>query len=45
MLAMDYRQPEQKRIMDLEGLTRWVPGRTEGYQELENEARELDMLS
>ena len=45
MLAMDYQQPEQKRIMDLEGLTRWVPGRTEGYQELEDEARELNLLS
>jgi phosphate/phosphite/phosphonate ABC transporter binding protein len=45
LLAMDYQQPEQKRIMDLEGLTRWVPGRTEGYQELEDEARELNLLS
>ena len=45
ILAMDYQQPEQKRIMDLEGLTRWVPGRTEGYQELEDEARELNLLS
>jgi ABC-type phosphate/phosphonate transport system substrate-binding protein len=31
ILAMDYQQPEQKRIMDLEGLTRWVLGRAEGY--------------
>lgn len=45
ILAMDYQKPEQKRIMDLEGLTRWVPGRTEGYQELEDEARELNLLS
>lgn len=45
ILAMDYQQPEQKRIMDLEGLTRWVPGRTEGYQELEDEARVLGMLA
>jgi hypothetical protein len=42
---MDYEKPEQKRIMDLEGLTRWVPGRTEGYRELEEEARELGMLT
>jgi phosphonate transport system substrate-binding protein len=42
---MDYQQPEQKQIMDLEGLTRWVPGRTEEYHELEDEARELNMLS
>ena len=45
ILAMDYQQPEQKRIMDLEGLTRWVPGRTEGYHELEEEARVLGMLA
>lgn len=45
MLAMDYQKPEHKQIMDLEGLTRWVTGRTEGYQELEEAARELNMLS
>jgi len=45
ILAMDYQQPEQKRIMDLEGLTRWVLGRAEGYRELEEAARELEMLS
>ncbi len=45
ILAMDYQRPEHKQIMDLEGLTRWVTGRTEGYQELEEAARELNMLS
>jgi phosphate/phosphite/phosphonate ABC transporter binding protein len=45
ILAMDYQKPEHKKIMDLEGLTRWVLGRTEGYQELEAEARELGMLA
>jgi phosphonate transport system substrate-binding protein len=45
MLAMDYQKPEHKKIMDLEGLTRWVPGRTEGYRELEEAARTLAMLS
>jgi len=45
LLAMDYRQPGQKRIMDLEGLTCWVPGRTEGYHELEEEARARGMLA
>lgn len=28
---MDYSDPEQKEIMDMEGLTAWVPGRTSGY--------------
>jgi hypothetical protein len=31
--------------MNLEGLTRWMPGNTVGYDELEREARRLDMLS
>ncbi len=43
--AMDYKDPKWKQIMNLEGLTRWVPGSTEGYDELEREARRLDMLS
>jgi phosphate/phosphite/phosphonate ABC transporter binding protein len=43
--AMDYNDPEWKQIMNLEGLTRWMPGSTEGYDELEREARRLDMLS
>jgi len=43
--AMDYNDPKWKQIMNLEGLTRWMPGSTEGYDELEHEARRLDMLS
>jgi phosphonate transport system substrate-binding protein len=43
--AMDYQDPKWKQIMNLEGLTRWMPGSTEGYDELEREARRLDMLS
>ena len=31
--------------MNLEGMTRWMPGSTAGYDELEREARRLDMLS
>lgn len=42
--AMDYNDPKWKQIMNLEGLTRWMPGSTEGYDELEREARRLDML-
>jgi ABC-type phosphate/phosphonate transport system substrate-binding protein len=29
--AMDYADPEVRPLLDLEGLTRWVPGRTTGY--------------
>jgi ABC-type phosphate/phosphonate transport system substrate-binding protein len=42
--AMHYADPKWKQIMNLEGLTRWMPGSTEGYDELEREARRLDML-
>jgi phosphate/phosphite/phosphonate ABC transporter binding protein len=43
--AMDYNDPKWRQIMSLEGLTRWMPGITEGYDELEREARRLNMLS
>jgi phosphonate transport system substrate-binding protein len=43
--AMDYNDPKWKQIMNLEGLTRWMPGSAAGYDELEREARRLDMLS
>jgi phosphate/phosphite/phosphonate ABC transporter binding protein len=42
--AMDYDDPKWKQIMSLEGLTRWMPGSTEGYDQLEQEARRLDIL-
>ena len=43
--AMDYNDPKWKQVMNLEGLTRWIPGSTAGYDELEREARRLNMLS
>ena len=43
--AMDYNDSRWKQVMNLEGLTRWMPGSTAGYDELEREARRLDMLS
>jgi ABC-type phosphate/phosphonate transport system substrate-binding protein len=43
--AMDYNDPRWRQIMNLEGLTRWLPGSTAGYEELEREARRLNMLS
>ncbi|MBL8216172.1 MAG: phosphate/phosphite/phosphonate ABC transporter substrate-binding protein [Bryobacterales bacterium] len=36
LLAMSYEDPEVRRLLDLEGLKRWLPGRTEGYQVLSN---------
>ncbi len=43
--AMDYNDPKWKQIMNLECLTRWMPGSTEGYHELEREARRSGILS
>jgi hypothetical protein len=30
--------------MNLQGLTRWIPGSSAGYDELEREVRRLDLL-
>jgi phosphonate transport system substrate-binding protein len=35
LLAMDYGDAEPRRLLDLEGLTRWLPGRRSGYAQLE----------
>ncbi|MDA8045035.1 MAG: PhnD/SsuA/transferrin family substrate-binding protein [Actinomycetota bacterium] len=35
LLAMDYADPVARPLMDLEGLTRWLPGRESGYGALE----------
>jgi phosphonate transport system substrate-binding protein len=31
ILAMSYADPQVRRLLDLEGLKQWLPGRTEGY--------------
>jgi ABC-type phosphate/phosphonate transport system substrate-binding protein len=36
LLAMSYEDPEVRRLLDMEGLKRWLPGRTEGYALLAN---------
>jgi phosphonate transport system substrate-binding protein len=36
LLAMDYADPEVRPLLDLEGLTKWLPGRTSGYGQLES---------
>jgi ABC-type phosphate/phosphonate transport system substrate-binding protein len=35
LLEMDYADPTVRPLLDLEGLTRWLPGRTSGYGQLE----------
>ena len=32
LLAMSYADPQVRPLLDLEGLKKWVPGRTEGYR-------------
>lgn len=31
LLGMSYQDPDVRRLLDLEGLKQWLPGRTEGY--------------
>ncbi|MEZ5401889.1 MAG: PhnD/SsuA/transferrin family substrate-binding protein [Bryobacteraceae bacterium] len=31
LLGMSYADPQVRRLLDLEGLKQWLPGRTEGY--------------
>lgn len=35
LLGMDYADPAARPLLDLEGLTRWLPGRRSGYAQLE----------
>lgn len=35
LIGMDYADPAVRPLLDLEGLTRWLPGRTSGYSQLE----------
>jgi ABC-type phosphate/phosphonate transport system substrate-binding protein len=35
LLRMDYGDATVRTLLDLEGLTRWLPGRTHGYDQLE----------
>jgi ABC-type phosphate/phosphonate transport system substrate-binding protein len=36
LLSMDYGDPAVRPLLDLEGLTRWQPGRLSGYDQLES---------
>jgi phosphonate transport system substrate-binding protein len=35
LLGMSYADPEVRPLMDMEGLKVWMPGRVEGYAQLE----------
>ncbi len=45
LLKMDYGDPRWRPTMDLEGLTSWQPGRTDGYEELATAIRFEDALA
>lgn len=45
LLGMSYADPELRQLFDLEGLTRWCDGRTEGYKPLEAAVDTLDFYS
>ena len=32
LLVMSYADPQVRRLLDLEGLKQWLPGRTSGYE-------------
>ena len=42
MFKMDYNKEEDKEIMDLEGLTEWVPGRRDGFKQITEANEYLD---
>jgi ABC-type phosphate/phosphonate transport system substrate-binding protein len=45
LLAMRYDEPTVRKMMDLEGLKRWMPGRTEHYGVLEEAMERQGMLA
>ncbi|GAB3861130.1 hypothetical protein GCM10028801_24830 [Nocardioides maradonensis] len=44
-LAMSYADPEVRRLLDLEGLKAWLPGRVEGFAQLERAVDETGFYS
>ena len=44
LLSMSYDDPETRPLMDLEGLKKWVPGRTSGYAQLETACERFGWL-
>jgi ABC-type phosphate/phosphonate transport system substrate-binding protein len=41
LFRMQYDNPDHRKMMDLEGLKAWLPGRTSGYAPLEAATRDL----
>lgn len=45
LAQMDYSNPKHKEMMDLEGLKKWVPGRTSGFHLLEKAVDYLNFFN
>jgi phosphonate transport system substrate-binding protein len=44
LLGMSYEDPEVRPLMDMEGLRAWMPGRVEGYVQLERAVDRFDTI-
>ncbi len=45
LFSMDYENPDHRKMMEMEGLTAWLPGRTSGYAPLTAAVREQNYFS
>ena len=44
LLEMSYADPQVRPLLDMEGLTQWLPGRTSGYAQLEGAAARFGVV-
>jgi ABC-type phosphate/phosphonate transport system substrate-binding protein len=44
LLGMSFADPEVRVLMEMEGLTRWLPARTSGYAQLEKAVERFDFF-
>jgi phosphonate transport system substrate-binding protein len=45
LLGMSFQDPEVRILMELEGLKRWLPARTTGYQQLEKAVKRFEFYA
>ncbi len=45
LMAMDYQNPQHREMMDLEGLKKWEPGRTTGFELLTSACRNQNFFA
>lgn len=44
LMTMDYDKEEDKEILDLEGLKKWLPGRTSNYEEIRKAVKYMNFF-